>query len=159
MPRVFIQDFSDINVSSSFRQTVASSGGTTFTSSGGATVMSNGGTGAMVINQSADGLTALRASGGASTLSISLDQFKLGSDAVITGLSLSDFTLETSDWLGPSGPTLRVEALPNPGTLSAPTTVDLPGYTTTDLASGRLTARFDPDPLTGASSLHIHANV
>jgi 6-phosphofructokinase len=158
MPRVFIQDFGNISVSNSFSQTVTSSGGTTFTSSGGATVMSNGGTGAAVINQNANGLTALRASGGDSTIMISLDRFKSGSDAVVTGLSLSDFTLQTTDRLGPSGPTLHVEALPNPGTLGAPTTVDLLGYTTTDLASGRLTARFDPDPLTGASSLHIHAN-
>ena len=158
MPRVFIQDFGNMNVSNSFSRTVTSGGGTTFTSSSGATVMSNGGTGATVINQSADGLTALRASGGDSTIMISLDRFKSGSDAVVTGLSLSDFTLKTTDRLGPAGPTLRVEALPKPGTLGAPTTVDLLGYTTTDLASGRLTARFDPDPLTGGSSLHIHAN-
>jgi hypothetical protein len=89
---------------------------------------------------------------------ISLDRFKSGSDAVVTGLSLRDFSLKTTDRLGPSGPTLRVEALPNPGTMRAPTTVDLLGYTTTDVASGRLTVRFDPDPLTGGSSLHIHAN-
>src|SRR3978361_1538039 len=86
MPRVFIQDFGNINVSNSFSQTVTSSGGTTFPSSGGAPVMSNGGTGATVINQSADGLTAPRALGGDSTITVSLDQFKSGSDAVVTGL-------------------------------------------------------------------------
>jgi hypothetical protein len=156
MPHVFIQDFASINVSNSFQQTVTSGGGTTFTSSGGATVVSNGG--ATVINQNVDGLTALRASGGSSTVTISLDQFKPGSDAVVTGLSPSDFTLQTTDRVGSSAATLRIEALPNQGTLGAPTTVDLPGYTTTDLTSGRLTARFDVDSLSGAPSLHIHAN-
>jgi hypothetical protein len=88
---------------------------------------------------------------------ITLAQFMSGSDATINGLNPSDFTLKYSDMRIGSGNELLVTASPNSGGNTA-TTIALPGYSTADIISGKLTTAFEPNPVTGAFYLLIHAN-
>jgi hypothetical protein len=94
---------------------------------------------------------------GLSSNSITLAQFMSGSDATINGLNPSDFTLKYSDTTISSGNELLVTASPNSGG-NATTTIALPGYSTADITSGKLTTAFEANPLTGAPYLLIHAS-
>jgi hypothetical protein len=94
---------------------------------------------------------------GLSSNSITLAQFMSGSDATINGLNPSDFTLKYSDTTISSGNELLVTASPNSGG-KATTTIALPGYSTADITSGKLTTAFEANPVTGAPYLLIHAS-
>ena len=84
---------------------------------------------------------------GLSSNSITLAQFMSG----------SDFTLKYSDTTISSGNELLVTASPNSGG-NATTTIALPGYSTADITSGKLTTAFEANPVTGAPYLLIHAS-
>jgi len=86
-----------------------------------------------------------------------IKNFGAGDDAVIRGLSASDFSLEFLDANGAFGPELRIQASSNiPGGPTA--TVALPGYTTGDLVSNRLSISFSIDQSTNTPYMLIHAN-
>ena len=95
------------------------------------------------------------ASQGSST-NLLLSGFNPGSNATIDGLSANDFTLRFADTIGTYGYGLQIQAVSDTGG-NAVATVTLPGYSTADLMSGRLTAGFQTDPLTQQPSLLIHA--
>jgi hypothetical protein len=94
---------------------------------------------------------------GSSPNSITLAHFTSGSNATINGLTPGDFTLKYSNLATSSGNELLVTASPN-SAANATTTIALPGYSTADITSGKLTAAFASNPVTGAPSLMIHAD-
>jgi len=94
---------------------------------------------------------------GSSPNSITLAHFTSGSNATINGLTPGDFTLKYSNLATSSGNELLVTASPN-SAANATTTIALPGYSTADITSGKLTAAFASNPVTGEPSLMIHAD-
>jgi len=84
-----------------------------------------------------------------------IKNFHAGDDAIIRGLSPSDFTLQFSDATGAFGPELLLQATSKSGGPNA--TIGLAGFSTGDLASGRLSLSFSNEP-SGTSFLLIHVN-
>jgi hypothetical protein len=89
--------------------------------------------------------------------SITLADFTSGSNATINGLNPNDFTLKFSDATIGSGHELVVTASPNSAN-NATTTISLPGYSTADVTSGKLTVASETSRATGAPYLLIHAS-
>jgi hypothetical protein len=145
MPKVFIGANSTIGVGNVPASSVQSfqKGGTQI--NGGLSIQAVGNT------------TTLHAAAGVSPLSVSLSDFGSGSSAVFTGLNPTGFTLQAANSATSKVPTLVLTAQPTAIGNGAPATITLPGYTTNDLASGRLTAGFKPDPTTGQEALVIQA--
>jgi len=83
-----------------------------------------------------------------------IKNFHVGDDVIIRGLSPSDFT-SFADSTGAFGPELQLKATAANG---ASATVSLAGFSTGDIASGRLSTSFSTDPKTGTPFLLIHAN-
>ena len=85
-----------------------------------------------------------------------LKNFGVGDDAVIRGLSASDFSLNFNDTTGAFGKELQITATPNNGGPSA--TVAFAGYSTGDIASGRLTISFSQEQGSNTPFMLVHAN-
>ncbi len=86
-----------------------------------------------------------------------IQNFHAGDDAVIHGLNVNDFSLNFSDSTGAFGPELLLTATPNSGQ-GPSATVALAGFSTGDVANGRLSTSFSTDPQTGQPFMLIHAN-
>jgi len=88
------------------------------------------------------------------TVSDLVKNFHAGDDMIVRGLTPNDFAGFT-DGTGAYGPELEINAT---GANGSTVKVRLAGFTTGDVASGRLTASFSSDPTTKVPYLSIHAN-
>jgi hypothetical protein len=82
--------------------------------------------------------------------------FHSGDSAIVQGLTPSSFRLNFTDATGAFGPQLEVHASSN--TSGGPNvTLAFAGYSTGDLANGRLTVSFSTDPTTNQPYMLVHA--
>jgi Ca2+-binding RTX toxin-like protein len=85
-----------------------------------------------------------------------IKDFHAGDDAIVRGLSPSDFTLSFTDATGALGPELLVTATANSASAQN-ATIALAGFSTGDVSSGRLSISFSQEQ-SGVPFMLIHAN-
>jgi hypothetical protein len=103
------------------------------------------------------------ASGNSQTLTIQAGQQPLSltlvgdhTDARFIGLSVQDFSVEPMDTITRFGPALQLHIVPTTDVSGATTDITLPGYSTVDLNSGRVSLNFETSG--GQPVLHLQTS-
>jgi len=131
------------------------SGNDTLKANAGRNVLhAGGGSNIMVGGVGTD--TFLAGVGSGATVVDLIKDFHAGDDVVIRGLNATDFTLSFTDGTGAFGQQLQITAVAHTG--GTKSTIALAGFSTGDIANGRLSVSFSQEAGSNTPFMLIHAN-